>query len=110
MNLPDWRTFELEPGILAEPIADGNRLVLWVKGDRDAAFQYWERVGSVVRGEVTVVQGGICATPAISLSARQRIRGALGQLFQRLRPPRRAGIFCCRTGHPASRPARDGQT
>ena len=87
MNLPDWRTFDFEPGILAEPIADGSRLVLWVPGDRDASFQYWERVGSVVRGEV-VAEQGLCATAATSVPVRQRVRGGLGQLFKNLRPPK----------------------
>src|ERR1022692_387577 len=92
MNLPDWRTFDFEPGILAEPIADGGRLVLWVKGDRDASFQYWERVGSMVRAEVAVEQG-LGAAAAIALPARQRVRGGLAQLFKGLLPSKTSRDF-----------------
>jgi tetratricopeptide (TPR) repeat protein len=84
MNLPDWRTVAFEPGILAEPISDGNRVVLWLPGDRDASFQHWERVGNVVRGEVLSEQG-LGATGATAVPARQRVRAGLGQLFKGLR-------------------------
>ena len=51
MNLPDCRTLAFEQGILAEPIPDQNRVVLWVPGKRDATFQYWERIGNVARAD-----------------------------------------------------------
>ena len=85
MNLPDWRTFAFDQGILAEPISDGNRLVVWLPDDRDATFQYWERIANVSRGEIISAQG-LCATPATSVRARQRLRGGLGRLLQGLRP------------------------
>ena len=84
MNLPDWRTLVFDQGILAEPISDGSRLVVWVPDDRDASFQYWERVGNVIRGEI-VSEAGLCATAATSVRARQRLRGGLGRLLQGLR-------------------------
>ncbi len=84
MNLPDWRTFAFESGILTEPISDGNRLVLWIPDDRDATFQYWERVGNVIRGEI-VSEQGLFATPATSMRARQRLRGGLSRLWGSLR-------------------------
>ena len=85
MNLPDWRAISFDQGILAEPKSDRNRLVLWVPRDRDASFQHWERIGNVIRGEICVGAGGLCATAATSVPARQRLRGGLGQLFQGLR-------------------------
>jgi tetratricopeptide (TPR) repeat protein len=83
MNLPDWRTFAFEPGILAEPISDGNRLVLWIPDDRDTTFQYWERVGNVIRAEI-VSEQGLWATAATSVRARQRLGGGLGRLLRGL--------------------------
>jgi tetratricopeptide (TPR) repeat protein len=84
MNLPDWRTFAFESGILPEPISDGNRLVLWIPDDRDATYQYWERVGNLIRGEI-VTEQGLFATPATSVRARQRLKGGLGRLWDGLR-------------------------
>jgi tetratricopeptide (TPR) repeat protein len=84
MNLPDWRTFTFESGILAEPISDGNRLVLWIPDDRDATYQYWQRVGIVIRGEI-VSQQGLFATPATSVRARQRLKAGLSRLWDGLR-------------------------
>jgi tetratricopeptide (TPR) repeat protein len=84
MNVPDCRTFELEPGILAEPpVSDRNRLVLWVPGNRDATFQYWERIGNVARAEISSEQG-ICATAATAVPTRKRRRGGLAKLLKGL--------------------------
>ena len=93
MNLPDWRTFVFEPGIQAEPNSDGSRLVLWVPDDRDEKYQYWERVGNVIRGEL-VAEQGLCATAATSVRARRRLRGGgLGRLLQGLRPSSKSRDF-----------------
>ena len=70
--------------MLPEPIADGSRIVLWLPGDRDASFQYWERVANVARGEITVEQG-LCATGGDLDSSPAKGRGPLGQLWNRLR-------------------------
>ncbi len=92
MNLPDWRTVIFEPGIQAEPIADGSRLVVWVPDERDDTYQYWERVGNVIRAEI-VAEQGLCATAATSVRARQRLRGGLGRLLQSLRPSSKSRDF-----------------
>jgi tetratricopeptide (TPR) repeat protein len=84
MNLPNWSEFTLESGILREPASDGSRIVVWMPGAREGTFQYWERIGSVARAEVTADQG-LCATAAISIPARQRLKGFLGQFLGRLR-------------------------
>ena len=58
--------------------------MLWVPDDRDATFQYWERVGNVIRAAI-VSEQGLCATAATSVRARQRLHGGLGRLLQGLR-------------------------
>src|SRR5690242_17230189 len=84
MRIWDWQDLILDRGILREPISDGSRLVLWVPGDRDGTFQYWERIGNAARAEVTVDEG-LCATAATSIPARQRLGGLFGKLLGRLR-------------------------
>jgi tetratricopeptide (TPR) repeat protein len=83
MNQPDWRDFALEDGMLPESNPDGGRIVLWLPTDRDAGYQYWERVANVTRGEIAIDQG-LCTTGATSIRARQRVRGFAGQLWSRL--------------------------
>jgi tetratricopeptide (TPR) repeat protein len=85
-QLPDWKKLALNPGVLPETVPDNNRIVLWLPGERDGAFRYWERISSVANGEITVEQG-ICAIAAMSIHARQRVPGFFGKLL-RLRPAR----------------------
>jgi tetratricopeptide (TPR) repeat protein len=82
MKVVDWPESALEDGVIRESVSQEGRVVLWVRGDRDDHFQYWERIGSVARSEVTV-EGGLCSTPATAVRARQRVQGMLGKLFQR---------------------------
>src|SRR5271165_3124477 len=84
MNPPDWRTFALDKKLVLENSADASRLVVWVPGDRDRDFQYWDRIGSVARAEVTS-DDGLCTTAATLVPARQRIRRSLGKFFDSLR-------------------------
>jgi len=100
MNAPDWQGFVCDQGILAEPTADGGRLVLWVPAERDPSFQYWERVANVARGEITITEG-LCTTAATSIRARQRVRGVVGRLWDRLRPPRGSRAFLLPNGKSA---------
>ena len=72
MTLPDWRNFILEAGLVVEPASDGTRLVVWLPRDRDGHFQYWDRVSSVARAEVTS-EDGLCTTAAALVPARQQI-------------------------------------
>ena len=51
MSGPDWRNLVLLEGILLEPVRDDNRMVFWLPTERDRQFQYWERVGTVPRGD-----------------------------------------------------------
>ena len=82
MSLPDWGKTALEDGVLRETTADSGRVVLWLPGERDGTFQYWERVGSVARAEVSVEQG-LYSTAAASIPAKQRHKGVLGKLLGR---------------------------
>jgi len=100
MNAPDWRGFAFDQGVLPEPISEGGRLVLWIPADRDANFQYWERVGNVARAEITVADG-LGATAATSIRARQLLRRSLGQLLRRLREPRGNRDFSLPNGRSA---------
>jgi tetratricopeptide (TPR) repeat protein len=84
MKVLDWQELTVDPGILREPAADGGRIVLWVPGERDGAFQHWERIGSVARAEISE-EGGLCSIAATSVPARQRTIGVLGKLLGRLR-------------------------
>ncbi len=84
MRTPDWRNLVLGEGILSEPPREDNRVVLWLPTNRDREFQYWERIGTVPRGEIQA-ELGICAMPATSIRARQRLRvGFLGKLTRKL--------------------------
>jgi tetratricopeptide (TPR) repeat protein len=84
MNVRDWSKVALGQGILTEPMREDSRLVLWRPVERDREYQYWERIGTVPRGEV-VVEAGVCSVPATSVRARQRIGGGFfGSLTRKL--------------------------
>jgi hypothetical protein len=84
MRLPNWRTLTLNEGVLVEPTFEDGRIVLWLSAGCDAEFRHWERVSTVAHVEVTAGQG-ICATPATSIRARQRLRGFFSWLCRRAR-------------------------
>ena len=84
MRTPDWRNLVLGGGILSEPLREDNRVVLWLPTNQDREFQYWERIGTMPRGEIQT-ELGICATPVTSIRARQRLNvGFLGKLGRKL--------------------------
>jgi hypothetical protein len=74
MTAPDWSKLDLGQGILTEPVREDNRLVLWRPAERDHEYQYWERIGTVPRGEIAIAEG-ICWVAATSVRARQRLGG-----------------------------------
>src|SRR5438046_2913196 len=82
--LPDWRNLVLVEGVLGEPVSEPNRLAVWLRGDRQGGFQHWERVTNIPNTEFAV-ERGICAAAASAVSARQRLHGPLGKLWQRFR-------------------------
>jgi tetratricopeptide (TPR) repeat protein len=100
MNPPDWRNVALEAGLLLEPASDGSRLVVWVPGDRDSKYQYWDRVGSVARAEIES-DGGLNTTSATLVPARQRIRRSLGQFWAGLRKSKGSRHFLLPDGSTA---------
>jgi tetratricopeptide (TPR) repeat protein len=79
MKIPDCRELVLNPGVLREPIADGDRMVLWIPGTREGGFQNWQRVGNVPRAPITA-EAGLCTTPATAVPARQRDGGFFSKL------------------------------
>jgi tetratricopeptide (TPR) repeat protein len=84
MRAPDWRNLKLGEGILAEPVREDNRIVLWRPGEQDRDFQYWERIGTLPRAEIKAEQG-ICTVTVTLVRARQRKGGGiLGKLARKL--------------------------
>ncbi len=47
MDQPDLRT--LSPGILQEPIADGDQVIIWLPETGSGQSGYWERIATVPR-------------------------------------------------------------
>lgn len=92
MNAIDWREIPLEGGLLRDPECDESRLIVWVPGETEGDFRYWERIGNVARGEVGV-EDGLCSTPATTIRARRRVRGLLGRLLDRLGEGKAKRIF-----------------
>jgi tetratricopeptide (TPR) repeat protein len=87
MKLPHWQDLVCETAIFPEPIEDGLRIVLWIRGAREHRYQYWERIGSVARGEITEQQG-LCTIAAVSVRARERVGSSIAGLWKDLRGPR----------------------
>jgi tetratricopeptide (TPR) repeat protein len=84
MQVPDWRKLHLHDGVLAEPVPEHDRIVVWVPGNRVNGYQEWERIGTARQPKI-VVNDGACAAPATSILARQPIHGFLGKLLRRFR-------------------------
>lgn len=100
MALPDWRNLDLNNGVLRERIADDNRLVLWLPGNRDGGVQHWERIGAVAGAEISVGEG-ICSTAATAIQARRSVRGFFGKLLQRFRQPSGQQVWLLPNGQSA---------
>jgi tetratricopeptide (TPR) repeat protein len=84
MAMPDWRSVELNPGVLREPTVDGNHVVLWLPREKDAESQHWQRISNVPGAPITTADG-ICAMPATSLPARQPTLGLFAKVLQLFR-------------------------
>ena len=106
---PDWRNLVLEEGILREAIPDAGRIVLWLPGDRDTSFQYWEPIANAARGEIAAAEG-LCTTGATSILARQRIGGLMGHLWHRLGGSRHSAISTFPMGRARNNAATDRAT
>jgi tetratricopeptide (TPR) repeat protein len=88
----DWRELAIDEGILTEPTADGNRLILWLSGEHDPGFQHWERITSVAHADVKVEQG-LCWLEATSIPARKAIKGGLGSIWRRVVPAKEKRVL-----------------
>jgi tetratricopeptide (TPR) repeat protein len=83
-RVPDWQKMVLDVGVLSEPVREDGRVVFWIPTDRDAEYQYWERVGTAARAEIKL-EGGVCSIPVTSTRARQKIAvGLFGKLARKL--------------------------
>jgi len=100
MKLPEWQDLVLAEGVFPEPVTDKNRIVLWLKKDRDGTFQHWERIGTVARAQVTA-KDGLCASPATSIRAREWIGGAVGRILHGLRERKGNRSFTLPSGRSA---------
>jgi tetratricopeptide (TPR) repeat protein len=100
MKLPHWQDLVLAEGVFPEPVTDENRIVLWLRMDRDGSFEHWERIGTVARAEVTA-RDGLCTTAATSIRAREWIGGAVGKILHALRERKGNRSFTLPTGRSA---------
>jgi tetratricopeptide (TPR) repeat protein len=97
MTTVDWRTVDLDKGVLREPTPDISRVVLWVPDEVDNGFQHWERISNVPGAEV-IQEQEIFSTEATCMPARQRMHGFLGSLFAKLRRPSGDSTWLLPTG------------
>jgi tetratricopeptide (TPR) repeat protein len=81
MNQPDWKTVELDKGVLREPVAEADRLVFWLQVS-EGTDRLWERVSSTSRSPVLAEQG-LCAVAASGIRARPRTGGLFRKLLGR---------------------------
>jgi tetratricopeptide (TPR) repeat protein len=100
MKLFDRIEVGLSDGILPDPATGGHRVVLWLPGDRDGRFQYWERVSNVARAGVSTDRG-VGAAAATSMRARQRLGGFPGKVVQRLWGGKGSRSWVLPNGEPA---------
>jgi tetratricopeptide (TPR) repeat protein len=101
MKLPRWQDLVLAEGVVPEPVTEAQRIVLWIRMDRDGSFQHWERIGSVARSEVTA-RNGLGATAATSIRAREWIGGAFGKILRGFRERKGDRSFILPSGHSAA--------
>lgn len=76
MDLPDWRTLALLGHVLAEPVSEQGRLVLWVRRHRAQGHQHWERISTAPRVSATT-EDGICRVSAVAVPAQEVVHGWL---------------------------------
>jgi hypothetical protein len=97
MRLPNWRTLKMSHGVLAEPVPEGNRLILWLPTN-EGKSQLWERVSTLAGSEIRK-QEEISAVAAASIQARSR--GIIEKIWQGLRPGSSAQTWIMPNGESA---------
>jgi Tfp pilus assembly protein PilF len=83
MQFPDFRTLQLNEGVVRETSCDAEQMVLWLPGKRNGRDQEWERISSVPRAQ-TQIEQGIGAVSATAIQARQSLRTFLGRMIRRV--------------------------
>jgi tetratricopeptide (TPR) repeat protein len=81
--LPDGRAVACSDALLPDPSAGSGRLVFWVRGGRDGAFQHWERVAAAA-GAKHGLADGVRFVPVTVTPARQRLGPPVVRLLARL--------------------------
>jgi hypothetical protein len=82
MKNPELFDLPLPPGILREPLAHNDQLILWVPEKVGPKFQFWTRI-STIPGAVVHRQSGITTTPATAIRTRQYLPGFWSKLLGR---------------------------
>jgi len=86
MNTPAWRNFVLDEGVLREAVLDEAQFAIWLKGEREGEFQYWERIWTAADATIHLAPG-ICAKRASGRRMCQKIvtRGWFAGLIQKFK-------------------------
>lgn len=75
----DWPKFTLDKDVIAEDIAS-DRLVVWLRLPDAGVEKRWQRIGTVVRGDISVADGW-CSLPAFAIEARERKPRFFGRIL-----------------------------
>src|SRR5437016_2609132 len=86
MNKPDWRSLELDNGVLREPAPNESQLVLWVPGETVACYRQWERIATVPDAGIASAQSYF-KIPATVIRVRQKVQGFFDRLLQFIHKP-----------------------
>jgi hypothetical protein len=85
MKNPELFHFLLSPGILREPLAHNDPLILWFPDKPGSKFQFWTRISTVPRAVVNR-QEDIFTTTATAIRTRQRLPVFWGKLLGLFHP------------------------
>jgi Flp pilus assembly protein TadD len=100
MSAPNLSEWELDGGILVEPLRNDRRIVLWIPIDQDRDHRYWDRIGTSPGTEFQTADG-LAWTPASLIRTRQPIRhGKIGGILRRWRGGGRDEAWRLPTGDP----------
>ncbi len=84
MPFPSAQEIQFKEDIVPEPCSENDRIILWVRGEREGKIQQWERISNIPRVEVTT-RDSVSATLATVIPMQQEIKGFFGKLTGGLR-------------------------
>ena len=82
MQTLKWPDTSLDEGVVRESVLNDAHLAVWLKGELNDGFQYWERISTAPRDEVKV-EASICVAAAVARPMRQKILGRMRKLLRR---------------------------